>query len=202
MSMADSVSGRVQPFALASAFVSDLAVFRELLAIPGVRLYELPMSPGLARVAARVLDVREDAAALQALKAPVAAGVSPRSDALAVHTELDGLAVSAQAHPARAMIARAEAGRLDVRADGPGLLVLAEGYDPGWSAAVDGAPARVLRVNHAQLGVALEAGTHRVTLRYRARGFSFGLALAAAGLGILAASDRVLASPARVSSAA
>src|SRR5262249_51046697 len=44
MSMADAVGGRIQPFALASAFVSDLSVFQELLAIPGVRLYELPAS--------------------------------------------------------------------------------------------------------------------------------------------------------------
>ena len=47
----------------------------------------------------------------------------------------------------RARPARAAGGRILVRAAGPGLLVLSEGYDPGFSARVDGRPARVLRVN-------------------------------------------------------
>src|SRR6185295_4991444 len=48
-----------------------------------------------------------------------------------------------------------------VRAAGPGLLVVGEGYDPGFSARVDGAPAGVLRVNGDRLGVVLQDGTHR-----------------------------------------
>jgi hypothetical protein len=202
MSMADSVSGRVQPFSLAAAFVSDMAVFHELLAIPGVRLYELPLSPGRARMASRLLEVEGDGAALQALKAPAAAGVAPRRDALAVRTELQGLALRGLGRAAPAVVARAEGAELDVRADGPGVLVLAEGYDPGWSAAIDGAPATVFRVNHAQLAVALPDGTHRVTLRYRPRGLWLGVALAALGALLLAASGRVLASPSRAGSPA
>jgi hypothetical protein len=197
MSMADAVGGRIQPFALAAAFVSDMSVFQELLAIPGVRLYELPMSPGRARVVARLVEVADDAAALQALKAPLLAGVAPRSEALVPRGEVGGRASPARAHPAAAIVARAEGARVDVRAEGPGVLVLAEGYDPGWSAAVDGVAARVLRVNHAQLGVALPAGSHRVTLRYRPRGLSLGIAFAALGFLVLASSERVLASPAR-----
>jgi hypothetical protein len=192
----------VQPFSLAAAFVSDMAVFHELLAIPGVRLYELPLSPGRARMASRLLEVEGDGAALQALKAPAAAGVAPRRDALAVRTELQGLALRGLGRAAPAVVARAEGAELDVRADGPGVLVLAEGYDPGWSAAIDGAPATVFRVNHAQLAVALPDGTHRVTLRYRPRGLWLGVALAALGALLLAASGRVLASPSRAGSPA
>jgi uncharacterized membrane protein YfhO len=57
-------------------------------------------------------------------------------------------------------------------------------------------------VNHAQLGVALPEGTHRVTLRYRPRGFTAGLLLLFAGLMLLALGGRVLAFPIRVSSRA
>ena len=56
--------------------------------------------------------------------------------------------------------------------------VLAEGWDPGWRAGVDRAPARVLRVNGDRLGVVLEEGAHRVVFHHHARGLGAGLALA------------------------
>jgi len=91
-----------------------------------------------------------------------------------------------------AVVARARGGRLVVRAAGPGLLVLSEGWDPGWRAWVDRVEARPLRVNVDRLGVVLGEGTHRVVLRHRARGLQAGLALAlaaAAGLGAIVARD-------------
>ena len=202
MSVVDAAANRATPVSLASAFVSDMGVFRELVAIPGVRLYELPSSRGRARVASRLVTLPSDAAARNALAAPRASGLAPAQDAVAVASDVEGLVLPANGRAAEAVVARAGGGRLDVRADGPGVLVVAEGHDPGWSAAVDGAPARVLRVNYAELGVALPAGTHRVTLRYWPRGFSAGLALLAAGLVLLALGGRVLASPVRVSSRA
>ncbi len=83
---------------------------------------------------------------------------------------------------------RAAGGRLDVRAEGPGLLVVSEGWDLGWSAEVDGAPARVARVNGAEIGVPLAAGRHRVPPALPPAGaWRAGLALAAVGaLGLLA----------------
>jgi uncharacterized membrane protein YfhO len=134
--------------------------------------------------------------------APRAAGVAPARDALAVDSDVAGFTLPEHAKAGEAVVARSEGARLDVRADGPGLLVVAEGYDAGWSAALDGRPARVVRVNHDQLGVALPEGPHRVTLRYRPRGFTAGLLLLGAGLVLLALGERVLASPVRVSSRA
>jgi uncharacterized membrane protein YfhO len=91
-------------------------------------------------------------------------------------------------------VARAVGNRIEVRAEGPGLLVVAESWDPGWSARVDGAPAGVLRVNQAQLGIPLGPGTHRVFLRHRPAGFAAGVALAllaaAAGAASLALGRR------------
>jgi hypothetical protein len=72
-----------------------------------------------------------------------------------------------------------------VRAEGPGLLVVAESWDHGWTAGLDGRPAPVLRVNHAQMAVTLGPGLHRAVLRYRAPGFRAGLVLAAAGGALL-----------------
>ena len=66
-----------------------------------------------------------------------------------------------------------------MRAAGPGLLVIGEGYDAGFGARVDGAPARVLRVNGDRIGVVLQEGTHRIVLTHRARGFLAGLVIAA-----------------------
>src|SRR5690606_32057741 len=40
----------------------------------------------------------------------------------------------------------------------PGIAVLTESFDPGWSATVDGAPAAVRVVDHALLGVEVPAG--------------------------------------------
>jgi len=65
---------------------------------------------------------------------------------------------------------------VEVRLERPGLLVLAESYDPGWSATGPNGPLEVLRVNHALRGVPLPAGHSEVVFRYRP--VSFGLAVA------------------------
>jgi hypothetical protein len=51
--------------------------------------------------------------------------------------------------------------------DGPGYLVLADTWYPGWQATVDGVPTEVLRANHAFRAVRLEAGEHTVEMAYR-----------------------------------
>jgi hypothetical protein len=78
----------------------------------------------------------------------------------------------------------------EVRASGPGMVVLAESWWPGYPhATVDGRETRVLRVNHVFQGVLIErAGTHRLVFDYRPRHFSRMLWLAAAGLAGLAVS--------------
>jgi hypothetical protein len=197
MSARDAVTNRVAPVSLTAAFVSDASVFRELVTLPGMRLFELQQSPGRAHVTAGLLRVPSDAAALAALAAPRASRLA-LGQAVAVESELAGVEQPRRTRAGEAVVARAEGGRLDVRADGPGVLVIAEGFDRGWSAALDGADARLFRVNHAQMGVVLPEGTHRVTLRYRPRGFDAGVALFAVGLLLLAFAEHVLASPARV----
>ena len=57
---------------------------------------------------------------------------------------------------------------LEVESDGPGLLVLADTWDPGWRASVDGLATDVLQANHWQRAVAVPGGRHRVLFRYDA----------------------------------
>lgn len=72
----------------------------------------------------------------------------------------------------------------------PGYLVLADLWYPGWTAAVDGTPAPILRANGAFRAVFLPAGEHEVAFAFVSRSFQAGaalslltlLGLAAAGL--------------------
>ena len=78
-------------------------------------------------------------------------------------------------------------------AAGPGLLVIAESWDRGWSARVDGQERPIARVNQGQMGVLLPEGAHTVALDYHPRGFLLGVIVAAAALlalAVVAARDR------------
>jgi hypothetical protein len=57
--------------------------------------------------------------------------------------------------------------RLAVRPRGPSLLVIANTWNPFWTASVGGHPRPLRRVNHAQLGLALDEGDRDVVLTYR-----------------------------------
>jgi hypothetical protein len=181
----DERTGRFVAASLASGYVSDAGRVREVAATPGVRLFELPEAVGHAYVAARLLRLPNDAAVLQALRDPRDAGLVA-GDAVAVAADVAGLDL-AEASASRAEVVRAGGSRMELRAAGPGLLVVAEGWDPGWRATLNDAPARLVRVNHAQLGLALPPGMHRVALRHEPRGFRAGLALCAAAATALAA---------------
>ena len=67
-----------------------------------------------------------------------------------------------------------------------GLLVLADSWDEGWSAEVDGQPAPLLPANGYQRGVLVEAGARVVAQRFWPMGLTRGLAISlATGLGLL-----------------
>jgi hypothetical protein len=116
---------------------------------------------------------------LDVLRTPTRLGVDTRREALAAEADVRGVELPAGSRSQAADVARAAGGRIVVRAAGPGLLVIGEGYDPGFSARIDGFEARVLRVNADRIGVVLHEGTHRVVLTHRARGLLAGLVVAA-----------------------
>jgi len=72
----------------------------------------------------------------------------------------------------------------------PVIALLQDTWDPGWSATVDGAPARVLRANHAFLGVPVGPGAHVVTFRFKSVPMRVGFGMAFAGLALVALSFR------------
>ena len=67
------------------------------------------------------------------------------------------------------------------------LVVVSEAYHPGWSATLDGQPAKVIRANHALIGVYVPPGEHAITLTFRPASFRLGFYLSLAALLVLAA---------------
>lgn len=78
-----------------------------------------------------------------------------------------------------------------VRTSAPGWLVVPNMWDPGWSAAINGRPAAVLRADYNEQAVAIPAGLSEVMLVYRPVGLRAGVgisvAAAAAGVAVLVA---------------
>jgi hypothetical protein len=62
-----------------------------------------------------------------------------------------------------------------VSADGPGYLVLADAYYPGWKAYINGVEERIYKTNHGLRGVSAPAGESRVEFVYEPVSFRIGL---------------------------
>ncbi|WP_406695769.1 YfhO family protein [Singulisphaera sp. Ch08] len=75
--------------------------------------------------------------------------------------------------------------RVEIKTEstGPAYLVLADTFDPGWSATVDGREVPIRPAYVAFRAVFVPAGTHTVLFRYRPAGFTLGLTIT--GLGTL-----------------
>jgi hypothetical protein len=73
---------------------------------------------------------------------------------------------------------------LEVDSPGPGVAVLLDSFAPGWTAEVNGSPARIVAANSAFRGVEVPAGHSVVAMQYRPPGLRLGLAIS--GLGLVA----------------
>lgn len=82
--------------------------------------------------------------------------------------------------------------RVRTRAPWPGTLVLADRYDPGWKAWVDGQEVPVRRANSVFRGVEVSAGEHVVEFRYDPWPVKVGLAISAAAALAMVAGTVVL----------
>ena len=72
--------------------------------------------------------------------------------------------------------------RIEADLQQSGHLVLADTYDPGWKATVDGGPAELLRANGAFRALRLDAGRHVVEMVYRPASVIAGAILSAVAL--------------------
>jgi uncharacterized membrane protein YfhO len=86
---------------------------------------------------------------------------------------------------------------MEVQAGRAGYVVLADAFDPGWRATVDGEPAPLLRANVAFRAVAVPAGRHVVEMVYRPRAVILGLALTLLTLALVAVATATRALPSR-----
>jgi hypothetical protein len=112
---------------------------------------------------------------------------SPTTEALVPERDA-GLLAGLQRHAAEsagtARWSRPGSDCIDVAVDAhkQALLVVAEHFDRGWHATVDGAPASVTRVDDVAIGVPVSQGQHRVSLTFHPAGFAAGLWLLATTL--------------------
>jgi hypothetical protein len=108
-------------------------------------------------------------------------GAVPATAVAAKEGPAAGAGASSQADLA---VLRREPGRWGIAWSSaqPRLLVVAESWDPGWRARVDGRPRPVEAAAGALLGVRLGPGAGRVELRYRPPGLLAGSAVSAAAL--------------------
>jgi len=147
------------------------------LLVEPVRLFRVPGTfPRVYAVGgARVADGREG------LRVLTAADFDPRREVLLSGGEPSAPPPSFAAQ-VRTLEWRPDRIRLEAALGQPGYLVLAEGYDPGWSARLDGRAVPVLRANLALRAVATPAGTHLIELVYRPLPLAVGLGISAAAL--------------------
>jgi hypothetical protein len=83
-----------------------------------------------------------------------------------------------------AQIVQDDPGEIRIRttASGRQLLVVAESYDRGWIATVDGRPMPVERVNGDFIGCVVDRGEHVVLLQFRPAHLAWGRAISLSGL--------------------
>lgn len=93
---------------------------------------------------------------------------------VAVESPVEGQAEIVSENPQRITI--------KARVDRPGMVVLADQWNAGWQADIEGRPVPILRVDHALRAVVAPAGETTITFRYLPRSLKIGLGAALAAL--------------------
>jgi hypothetical protein len=157
---------------------------------PGPPIWSVDGALPRAWVVPRALEVPPGAG----LRAALSPAFDPRNLVVVEGPVLPSPAAAPQGKSSVRLVDR-RGGRLTLDVASPGgFLVLADSWEEGWSASVDGADAPVLLANGAFRAVAVPAGRSRVTFAYTPRGLREGLGLfAASALGLLLAAGRVRA---------
>jgi len=111
-------------------------------------------------------------------------GFDPRRMVTIRRAELTGPApdASGPGGSARVVAERNDAVTLRAQLARPGVVVLDDTWEPGWSVTVDGHARPPVRVNAVLRGVVVPAGSHAIAWRYRVPGLRFGALLSVLGL--------------------
>jgi hypothetical protein len=136
-----------------------------------MKVYEYPDVPGRAYLVHRVVEA-DDQVALAALGS---SQISPSERAFVPPGSGLSVLPATGEEVVQVLELSGETARIGVNASSPALLVLADAYDSGWQAWVDGRPTRMIRTNVGQRGVLVEAGEHVVEQRYEPSSFRFGV---------------------------
>ncbi|MGC8643894.1 MAG: hypothetical protein ACP5XB_28880, partial [Isosphaeraceae bacterium] len=147
----------------------------------GIRPYGIQRNPTAlprAYVVPHALVVADDPASILSLFR----SSDPHTEVVMTEGPLAGLPADARQPftPARWLSLDPDRPVLEVATRAPGLLVIADTWMPGWSASVDGRPARIFRGNIAQRVIPLvNPGDHRIELAYHPPGLALGCAISA-----------------------
>jgi hypothetical protein len=74
---------------------------------------------------------------------------------------------------------------VDAQMETPGLVILADRWDKGWRAFLDGNAVPILIANHALRGVVVPSGAHRLVFHYEPASFTWGLRVAGVAMFII-----------------
>jgi hypothetical protein len=145
----------------------------------GFFVYRRVSYRGFAWIVPRGLPAAGRNEALAAMSSP---GFDPAAAALVERRGDGALPGGAGGGVCRANFVNGRTTRVDVAGCGGGFLVTTETVAPGWSAALDGAPAELYTVNGVFQGVFVPPGDHVVTLTYLPRSFVVGSAVSIAAV--------------------
>ena len=139
-----------------------LTVYRNLAALPRYRLVTAVRSAANVEEARRLLPT-----------------VDPRTTAIVEHPVTLPSPNPETAGRVAVLSYLPERVELRVEAGEPSFLLAAEGYAPGWRAAIDGVPHPVYPANVAFMGLPVPVGTHLVTLEYSPKSLTWWAAVSA-----------------------
>jgi hypothetical protein len=164
------VTGKHSPLKLGpSELVGSAKIHKNPGALPRARLMGQPVyveSPMRAINALdRLQDGIRDRLVIEDPDRPLSPDADPRGTATITRDDPEHVAVTTEC-PA------------------PAYLVLADTFDPGWTATVDGRPAPIRPAWLTLRAVYLPAGRHEVVFRYSPAGFETGRAVSLAGLAV------------------
>jgi hypothetical protein len=149
--------------------VGKAFIHRNVTALPRVRLMGKPLY---------AKDVTEAMALIDRLTK-----VDQLRQRLIVEDPTKPLSVDAQASgTARIAMEIPERMVVETEAKSAGYLVVSDSFDPGWSATVDGRPARIYPAYCAFRAVYLPEGKHTVVFEYVPAGFRLGLSISLCGI--------------------